>query len=106
MALTRHKLVQGAAVAATVSAVPMKLAFGQSAAFTFKFADSLPPAHPLSAGSTEAAGTMVANDMVFNTPAIEPFRKTVRSAGLYTECKGKFGDEAWPVPERYAGKLG
>jgi hypothetical protein len=44
--------------------------------------------------------------MVFNTPRTEPFRDKLRGAGYYAEWKGKFGDEAWSILERYAGKLG
>jgi tripartite ATP-independent transporter DctP family solute receptor len=44
--------------------------------------------------------------MVFNTPRTEPFRDKLRSAGYYAEWKGKFGEEAWSILERYAGKLG
>ena len=44
--------------------------------------------------------------MVFNTPKTESFRKKLHSAGYYTEWKGKFGEEAWSILERYTGKLG
>jgi tripartite ATP-independent transporter DctP family solute receptor len=49
---------------------------------------------------------IAAKGMVFNTPRMEPFRDKLRSAGYYTEWKGKFGDEAWAILERYTGKLG
>jgi TRAP-type C4-dicarboxylate transport system substrate-binding protein len=44
--------------------------------------------------------------MVFNTPRTETFREKLRSAGYYTEWKGKFGNEAWDILERNTGKLG
>ena len=44
--------------------------------------------------------------MAFNTPATQPFRDKLRSAGYYGEWKAKFGDEAWSILERYTGKLG
>jgi TRAP-type transport system periplasmic protein len=44
--------------------------------------------------------------MVFNTARTEPFRDKLRSAGYYAEWKGKFGEEAWSILERHAGKLG
>lgn len=44
--------------------------------------------------------------MIFNAPHSEPFREMLRSAGYYGEWKGKFGEEAWTILERYAGKLG
>ena len=93
MALTRRKLMQGAAVAATVSAVPMKLAFGRSAAFTFKL-------------NTHLQNFFAANEMVFNTAATEPFRKTLRSKGHDADWRGRSGDEAWAVPERYVVQAG
>jgi TRAP-type C4-dicarboxylate transport system substrate-binding protein len=49
---------------------------------------------------------IAAKGMVFNTPRTEPFRDKLRSAGYYAEWKGKFGDEAWAILERYTGKLG
>jgi tripartite ATP-independent transporter DctP family solute receptor len=49
---------------------------------------------------------IAAKGMVFNTPRVEPFRDKLRSAGYYAEWKGKFGDEAWAILERYTGKLG
>lgn len=44
--------------------------------------------------------------LVFNTPATGPFRDKLRSGGFYTEWKGKLGDEAWALLERFSGKLG
>jgi tripartite ATP-independent transporter DctP family solute receptor len=49
---------------------------------------------------------LAAKGIVFNTPKTEPFREKLRAAGFYAEWKGKFGDEAWAVMERYTGKLG
>ena len=43
--------------------------------------------------------------MVFNSPDPEPFRETLRTSGYYQEWKGKFGDEAWALLEKYSGKL-
>ena len=43
--------------------------------------------------------------MVFNTPATEPFREKLRSAGYYAEWKNKFGPEAWSTLERSVGSL-
>ena len=33
--------------------------------------------------------------LTFNQPEVAPFREKLRSAGFYTEWKGKYGDEAW-----------
>ncbi len=55
MTITRRKLIQGAAIAVAAGAVPMRMAFGQSAEFTYKFATNLPPTHPLNIRAKEAA---------------------------------------------------
>ncbi|MGH6624214.1 MAG: TRAP transporter substrate-binding protein [Burkholderiaceae bacterium] len=43
--------------------------------------------------------------LIFNQPKTDPFRDRLRKAGFYTEWKGKFGDEAWAILEKNAGKL-
>ncbi|MBN9582882.1 MAG: TRAP transporter substrate-binding protein [Afipia sp.] len=43
--------------------------------------------------------------LVFNQPDLKPFRETLRQAGFYAEWKAKYGDEAWSILERSAGKL-
>jgi TRAP-type transport system periplasmic protein len=48
---------------------------------------------------------LISKGMVFNTPKTEPFRQKLRSAGFYSEWKGKFGQEAWEILERSTGKL-
>jgi tripartite ATP-independent transporter DctP family solute receptor len=48
---------------------------------------------------------LISKGMVFNTPATEPFRQKLRSAGFYSEWKSKFGQEAWDILERSTGKL-
>jgi len=45
------------------------------------------------------------NGMVFNTPDVEPFRAAARKGGFFTEMKGRMGDEAWTLLEKYTGKL-
>jgi hypothetical protein len=42
---------------------------------------------------------------VFNQPEVGPFRDKLRSAGFYSEWKGKYGDEAWALLEKSVGKL-
>jgi tripartite ATP-independent transporter DctP family solute receptor len=37
--------------------------------------------------------------------APEPFRQRLQSAGYYSEWHQKFGDDAWAILEKYAGKL-
>ncbi len=43
--------------------------------------------------------------MVINQPKADAFRDKLRSAGFYAEWKGKYGDEAWSILEKYTGKL-
>ena len=43
--------------------------------------------------------------MVINQPKAEAFRDKLRAAGFYAEWKGKYGDEAWSIIEKYTGKL-
>lgn len=43
--------------------------------------------------------------MVINQPKPDAFRDKLRSAGFYAEWKGKYGDEAWSILEKYTGKL-
>jgi hypothetical protein len=35
--------------------------------------------------------------LIFNQPEVAPFRKKLRSAGFYSEWKGKYCDEAWAL---------
>jgi TRAP-type C4-dicarboxylate transport system substrate-binding protein len=35
----------------------------------------------------------------------KPFRAKLEAAGFYKEWKGKYGDEAWSVLEKYTGKI-
>ncbi len=43
--------------------------------------------------------------LVFNQPDVAPFREKLRSAGFYSEWKGKYGEQAWSLLEKAAGKL-
>jgi len=43
--------------------------------------------------------------LVFNQPDVAPFRDKLRSAGFYSEWKGKYGDQAWELLEKSVGKL-
>jgi tripartite ATP-independent transporter DctP family solute receptor len=43
--------------------------------------------------------------LVFNQPKTDTFRDKLRKAGFYEEWKGKYGNEAWALLERYSGKL-
>jgi tripartite ATP-independent transporter DctP family solute receptor len=43
--------------------------------------------------------------VAFNRPDPAPFRDLLKSAGFYTQWKGKYGDEVWAKLENYSGKL-
>jgi TRAP-type transport system periplasmic protein len=43
--------------------------------------------------------------LTFNTVNKKPFQETLKGAGFYAEWRGKFGEEAWKVLERYSGGL-
>ena len=44
--------------------------------------------------------------MAFTKPDIDSFRAKLRTAGFYQEWRGKVGNEAWVLLEKYVGKLG
>ena len=44
--------------------------------------------------------------VTFTKPNIDSFRDKLRSAGFYQEWRGKVGNEAWTLLEKYVGKLG
>ncbi|MBI5129695.1 MAG: TRAP transporter substrate-binding protein [Rhodopseudomonas palustris] len=48
---------------------------------------------------------LTAKGLIFNQPAVAPFRDKLRSAGFYAEWKGKYGDQAWALLEKSVGKL-
>jgi len=52
---TRRALIQRIAATAAVTAAPIQLAFGQSAEFTYKYANNLPPTHAVNLRLQEAA---------------------------------------------------
>jgi tripartite ATP-independent transporter DctP family solute receptor len=48
---------------------------------------------------------LAAKGMVFNQAKSETFRDRLRKSGFYEEWKGKYGNEAWALLEKYSGKL-
>ncbi|MBH2008371.1 MAG: TRAP transporter substrate-binding protein [Xanthomonadaceae bacterium] len=54
MNITRRNLIQSTAIAAAATAVPMKLVYGQTAEFTYKFANNLPLTHPVNIRAKQA----------------------------------------------------
>lgn len=49
---------------------------------------------------------LTAKGLKFNTVDPTPFRDKLKSAGFYSEWKGKYGDTAWAMLESAAGSLG
>ena len=43
--------------------------------------------------------------LTFNQPDLTPFRDKLRTAGFYSEWKGKYGEESWAILEKAVGKL-
>ena len=48
---------------------------------------------------------LASKGLTFNQPDTSPFREKLRSAGFYSEWKGKYGEEAWALLEKAVGKL-
>lgn len=48
---------------------------------------------------------LAAKGLIFNQPDVAPFREKLRSAGFYSEWKGKYGEQAWALLEKAVGKL-
>jgi tripartite ATP-independent transporter DctP family solute receptor len=48
---------------------------------------------------------LAAKGLMFNQPDLAPFRDKLRSAGFYSEWKGKYGEEGWSILEKSVGKL-
>ncbi len=44
--------------------------------------------------------------MTFTNPDLASFRDKLRAVGFYQEWRGKVGNEAWTLLEKYVGKLG
>ena len=48
---------------------------------------------------------LASKGLIFNQPAVAPFRDKLRAAGFYAEWKAKYGDQAWDLLEKAVGKL-
>jgi tripartite ATP-independent transporter DctP family solute receptor len=48
---------------------------------------------------------LTGNGMEFIKVDQKPFREKLQAAGFYKEWKGKYGDEAWSVLEKYTGPI-
>jgi TRAP-type transport system periplasmic protein len=55
--------------------------------------------------NTDAQAQLTKLGIAFNRPDPAPFRDLLKSAGFYTEWKGKYGDEVWAKLEKYSGRL-
>ncbi|MBN9372998.1 TRAP transporter substrate-binding protein [Hydrogenophaga sp. YM1] len=54
MSLSRRTLIKATGITAASIAAPLKLAYGQNAEFTFKYANNQPPQHPMNVRAKEA----------------------------------------------------
>ncbi|HZO94023.1 MAG TPA: TRAP transporter substrate-binding protein [Candidatus Baltobacteraceae bacterium] len=57
------------------------------------------------AQENDIASTLRGEGMVFNRPALEPFRAVVRSSGLYGQWRDRFDPKGWDALEKTTGKL-
>ena len=53
--------------------------------------------------SVEAS--LTSKGMVFNNVDNSAFRAKLQQAGFFKEWKGKYGDDAWAILEKYAGTI-
>ena len=49
--------------------------------------------------------TLESKGVTFTDPDVGSFRDKLRSAGFYAEWRGKIGEQAWTLLEKYVGKL-
>lgn len=54
----------------------------------------------------ELAQSLRQRGLAFNDTDPAPFRDALKTSGYYAEWKGKYGDEAWGLLEKAAGRLG
>jgi len=60
MTFSRRTLIKATGLAAATVAAPLKLAYGQTAEFTFKYANNQPPVHPMNVRANEMAAKILA----------------------------------------------
>ena len=60
MSFSRRTLIKATGIAAAACATPLKLAYGQSAEFTFKYANNQPPVHPMNVRAKQAVDAIKA----------------------------------------------
>ena len=60
MTFSRRTLIKATGIAAATCAAPLKLAYGQTAEFTFKYANNQPPAHPMNVRGKQAVDAIKA----------------------------------------------
>ena len=56
--------------------------------------------------SMSLRGELTAKGLIFNDLNLDAFRATLIKSGFYAEWRQKYGEEAWALLEKYAGKLG
>lgn len=59
----------------------------------------------MAASQTTAEATLRSRGLTFNRPAIEPFRRVIRDAGLYQQWRDAYDPAGWAILEKAIGKL-
>jgi tripartite ATP-independent transporter DctP family solute receptor len=59
----------------------------------------------LATANTTLQADLTKRGMTFNSVNVQSFRETLQKAGTYSEFQAKFGNTAWALLEKYAGKL-
>jgi TRAP-type transport system periplasmic protein len=59
----------------------------------------------LAAANTTLQADLTKRGMTFNNVNVQSFRESLQKAGTYTEFQSRFGNTAWALLEKYAGKL-
>lgn len=77
----------------------------QAALVTHLNAAALAQREDIARLNQDAQAQLTKLGIAFNRPDPAPFREMLKSAGFYTEWKGKYGDEVWAKLEKYSGKL-
>ena len=54
---------------------------------------------------TSVEAELTADGMIFNRPALEPFRQVIRNSGLYRQWRDQYDAQGWEMLEKTTGKL-
>jgi tripartite ATP-independent transporter DctP family solute receptor len=68
-------------------------------------AAAIPGREDVSKANDDLQKQLEAKGMIFNAPALDPFREALKPTGFYKSWKDKLGAEPWAVLEKYTGPL-